>query len=344
VSLETYTGQTSALVATNPTDTDPKSEGAPHLRGIKQTMLLGMITTNGAVNSNPANQVISGALSATTLASSGVIKGAAGTVGLPSIYLGDDTTTGLYRIGANNVGYAVSGAKVLDIASTGLAVTGSLSATATNGNGILALSSSTGTNGVTQTFTNIGGTYTIGADNSAGGLFGSAYAMVLNAPSGTVMKFLINATEVARISSTGLAVIGNLSATGSKPFVIDHPLKPDTHKLVHAAVESPTIDVLYRGVATLRDGEATVDIDAAAGMTEGTLLALARDFQCFTTNESDWDAVRGKLIGGKLVILSQNPDTVAQVSWLVFGTRKDAGVIDNDLTDDDGNLIVEPLK
>ena len=54
---------------------------------------------------------------------------AAGAVGTPSLYLSTDTTTGLYRIGANNYGFAVSGAKVLDIASTGLAVTGTLSAT-----------------------------------------------------------------------------------------------------------------------------------------------------------------------------------------------------------------------
>lgn len=52
-----------------------------------------------------------------------------GTVSAPGIYLSTDTTTGLYRIGANNDGYAVSGAKVLDIASTGLGITGTLSAT-----------------------------------------------------------------------------------------------------------------------------------------------------------------------------------------------------------------------
>ena len=55
----------------------------------------------------------------------------AGAVGAPSIYLGADTTTGLYRIGANNVGFAVSGAKVLDIASTGLSVTGALTSSST---------------------------------------------------------------------------------------------------------------------------------------------------------------------------------------------------------------------
>ena len=54
---------------------------------------------------------------------------AAGAVGTPSLYLSTDTTTGLYRIGANNYGFAVSGAKVLDISSAGLGVTGTLSAT-----------------------------------------------------------------------------------------------------------------------------------------------------------------------------------------------------------------------
>ena len=59
----------------------------------------------------------------------GVSNFAAGTVGAPSIYLSTDTTTGWYRIGANNLGLAVSGVKVLDIASTGLAVTGITSTT-----------------------------------------------------------------------------------------------------------------------------------------------------------------------------------------------------------------------
>jgi len=39
----------------------------------------------------------------------------AGTVSLPGIYFGTDTTTGLYRIGLNNNGYSVAGTKVWDI-------------------------------------------------------------------------------------------------------------------------------------------------------------------------------------------------------------------------------------
>lgn len=66
-----------------------------------------------------------------TLASAGTISAAPGTVGAPSLIWGGDLATGIYRIGVNNLGVAVSGAKVLDIAAAGLGVTGTLSATGT---------------------------------------------------------------------------------------------------------------------------------------------------------------------------------------------------------------------
>lgn len=54
---------------------------------------------------------------------------AAGTVSAPSITFADDTDLGLYRIGANNLGVAANGAKVLDISAAGLGVTGTLTST-----------------------------------------------------------------------------------------------------------------------------------------------------------------------------------------------------------------------
>jgi hypothetical protein len=54
---------------------------------------------------------------------------AAGSVGAPGIYLAGNATSGIYQIAANNIGVAISAAKVLDIAAAGLAVTGTLSAT-----------------------------------------------------------------------------------------------------------------------------------------------------------------------------------------------------------------------
>lgn len=54
-----------------------------------------------------------------------------GTVGAPSIGPFNDPDSGMYVIGANNLGIAVAGAKVLDIATTGLSVTGVLGVTGT---------------------------------------------------------------------------------------------------------------------------------------------------------------------------------------------------------------------
>ena len=96
----------------------------------------------------------------------------------------------------------------------GIAVTGTISAAATNGSGILALSSSTGTNGVTETFTNTGGTYTIGVDNSVGDIFGSVYSFGLNIPTSRTFDVNVNNTQVMRVSSTGLAVTGAVGADG----------------------------------------------------------------------------------------------------------------------------------
>ncbi len=52
-----------------------------------------------------------------------------GTVGAPSVAFTSDTDSGMYRIGANNIGVAVGGAKVVDVATTGVAITGTASAT-----------------------------------------------------------------------------------------------------------------------------------------------------------------------------------------------------------------------
>jgi hypothetical protein len=53
----------------------------------------------------------------------------AGTVAAPSFAFTGDLDTGIYRIGANNLGVAVNGAKVLDVGTAGLGVTGTLTPT-----------------------------------------------------------------------------------------------------------------------------------------------------------------------------------------------------------------------
>ena len=138
-------------------------------------------------------------------------------------------------------------------------------------------------------------------------------------------------------------VSGNLTK-GSGSFKIDHPLKPDTHHLVHSFVEGPQADNLYRGVIDLHNGRATIDLDEWFGMTPGTFLALNRDIQAFVNNADTWDNVRAKVMGSHLVIECQNPESNAKVSWLVIGERQDKEIHESSLTDDHGKVIVEPQK
>ena len=71
------------------------------------------------------------------------IAAAAGSVGAPSLYLASDTTTGFYRIGANNWGYAVSGTKVFEWASTGMTITQQITSTVATGTAPLVVASTT---------------------------------------------------------------------------------------------------------------------------------------------------------------------------------------------------------
>ncbi|MFA6984625.1 MAG: phage tail protein [Arenimonas sp.] len=59
----------------------------------------------------------------------GPLKAASGTAAAPGITFGSDTDSGLYRIGANNVGLGVGGTKIIDVATTGATVTGDMNAT-----------------------------------------------------------------------------------------------------------------------------------------------------------------------------------------------------------------------
>jgi len=71
-----------------------------------------------------------------TITPTGSVHAAAGSVGNPSLAFDADQDTGLFRIGANNLGVAIGGAKVLDVASTGLTVSTGNLVIGTAGNGI----------------------------------------------------------------------------------------------------------------------------------------------------------------------------------------------------------------
>ena len=137
-------------------------------------------------------------------------------------------------------------------------------------------------------------------------------------------------------------VCGSFSKS-SGCFDIVHPLPSlsATKRLSHSFVESPQADNIYSGVVDLTAGKATVNIDEIHGMTSGTLTALNRCFRTFTTNETNWDPVRGSVTGNTLTVESCVADSTATVSWMVLGERHDPHMMTSPTTDDQGRARVE---
>ena len=165
-------------------------------------------------------------------------------------------------------------------------------------------------------------------------------------PSGSTDLRWYNSGDKMTLTSGGALTITGALSKGSGSFRIEHPLpsKSATHQLVHSFIEGPKCDLIYRGKVDLVDGKASVNIDADSTMTEGTFEALCATVQCFTSNESGWGAIRGKVIGNILTIEAQDSASTDNVSWMVIGERKDPHIMDTDWTDENGRPIVEPLK
>ncbi len=108
-----------------------------------------------------------------------------GSVGSPSIGFTSDTDNGLYRIGANNYGASVGGSKVVDFATTGITVTGSISAT------------SFVAPVIKRTATAINTSATVTAAQLAGGLLTSTSAstVTMTLPTATAMATQIGAVQ-----------------------------------------------------------------------------------------------------------------------------------------------------
>lgn len=143
-------------------------------------------------------------------------------------------------------------------------------------------------------------------------------------------------------SGTSTMIVGgNFQATGSitgasKSFYIDHP-SVEGKKLRHTCIESNKADLIYRGVA----GVGQVNLDNATGMSPGTFDSLVKNCQVFIQNNQGWDKFKGSVSGNILTIESENSDSTDQVEWMVIGQRKDPTILGLDITDEQGELILE---
>lgn len=139
-----------------------------------------------------------------------------------------------------------------------------------------------------------------------------------------------------KVDSSGTYTWGNVAASGSKTFKIPHPTasKTATLDLVHAAVEGPESAVIYRGVAVMSGGKATVtlpdyfeDLTLVADRT----VHLTRRATSLTLSTGVLAA--GEVSQGKFTITSSNPSDSGTVCWMVMAVRKDIP-----------RLVIEPPK
>lgn len=122
----------------------------------------------------------------------------------------------------------------------------------------------------------------------------------------------------------GTARLGALVTAGYKSFLIDHPVKPN-YTLLHICPESPTPDLIYRGVVKLKAGRAKINIDATYNMTPGTINALANNLVVTSLqNQDSFNRLKPTpVVNGEFEILCEDLNSTDNVSWVVIGTRKD---------------------
>lgn len=170
-----------------------------------------------------------------------------------------ESTSGLgvvgYATSATGTTYGVQG---LSASTSGSGVYGQASAASGTTTGVMGQSDSTAGRGVygsatATTGANFGG-YFESNSTSGYGLYGRA-----SATSGTIY----GVRGYASTAAGGYAVYaaGDMGASGTKPFRIDHPDDPENKYLLHYAAESPEVINFYRGTVVLNDaGEAVVEL------------------------------------------------------------------------------------
>ena len=58
-------------------------------------------------------------------------------------------------------------------------------------------------------------------------------------------------------------------------------------------------------------------------------MALNRNIQSFTTNETGWTQVKSSVSGNVLTIIAQDSSCTDTISWMVLGERKDDAAMES---------------
>jgi hypothetical protein len=167
--------------------------------------------------------------------------------------------------------------------------------------------------------------------------------------SGGSENFCVSYGSTNRVLTIHSAVItvaqfdNDITATGSKAFIIDHPVDTTPRKkLRHACVESSEVKNIYRDTVSVV-GSCIINLDAHFGMTNGTMCALNKNISASVSNNATFDNAIGYLEGNELHIEVET-DEPTTISFIVWGTRQDDNIKKGKTTDDNGDLITEFYK
>ena len=107
--------------------------------------------------------------------------------------------------------------------------------------------------------------------------------------------------------------------------------------------------MIYRGVATMVAGRATVNLNRDASvhpMMDGTFEALTQGAIVTSLhNQHAHDRpMSTPIVGSTFQIISEDPESTDEVAWVVMATRADSLIKSLVTTDDDGHIILEEDK
>jgi hypothetical protein len=157
---------------------------------------------------------------------------------------------------------------------------------------------------------------------SARNLTGTSYALLGASPYtiyATGSNFMNALTIGTDLAVLGTAYLANLSCSGNKNFVIDHPLDPANKTLTHSCIESNERLLMYSGtVVTDDNGNATVQLpsyfEALNINYRYQLTVVGREFaQARVENE---------ISNNQFSIKTDKPQI--KICWEVMGDRNDA--------------------
>ena len=130
--------------------------------------------------------------------------------------------------------------------------------------------------------------------------------------------------DAANNGNTDRAIqIWNASSGIFKTFIVNHPLDEDKY-IVHATLEGPEGAVYYRGTSQLCHGKATIALphyfEALTRKEQRTILLTNIDgFDRIAIQSIDGE----KIVDGKFVVVSENPESSQKFDWEVKAVRAD---------------------